>query len=61
MRYRGFEITSTPDYAITRQSGETGVNETCKGYYCQIYPHCRRRVKPSLQGKEKEQRRGMVL
>ena len=37
MRYRGFEITSTPDYAITRQSGETGVNETCKGYYCQIY------------------------
>ena len=37
MRYRGFEITSTPDYAITRQNRETGINETCKGYYCRLY------------------------
>ena len=37
MRYRGFEITSTPDYAITRQNRETGMNETCKGYYCRLY------------------------
>ena len=38
MRYRGFEITSTLDYGITRKNRSTGEKETCKGYYCQIYP-----------------------
>ena len=37
MRYRGFEIISAPDYAITRQNRETGINETCVGYFCEIY------------------------
>ena len=37
MRYRGFEITSTADYGITRIDKTTGANETCKGYYCEIY------------------------
>ena len=37
MRYRGFEITSTADYGITRIDKVTGENETCKGYYCEIY------------------------
>lgn len=38
MRYRGFEITSTIDRGIIRHNYETGKEEICSGYYCQIYP-----------------------
>ena len=37
MRYRGFEITSTPDYQIGRRNDLTGDVESCRGYYCQVY------------------------
>ena len=38
MRYRGFEITSTIDRAIIRHNYNTGEDDICSGYYCQIYP-----------------------
>lgn len=37
MRYRGFEITSTPDYQIGRRNDLTGGLDYCKGYYCEVY------------------------
>lgn len=38
MRYRGFVITSCPDGGIRRQDPDTGSEEICKGFYCQVYP-----------------------
>lgn len=37
MRYRGFIITSCFDSGIERYNRETGKDELCKGYYCQVY------------------------
>ena len=37
MRYRGFEIVSTPEYNLVRRNQLTREMETCKGHYCQIY------------------------
>ena len=38
MRYRGFEITTTIDRGIIRHNYNTGEDDICNGYYCQIYP-----------------------
>ena len=37
MRYRGFIITACFDSGIERYNRETGKDELCKGYYCQVY------------------------
>ena len=37
MRYRGFIITSCFDGGIERYNRETGKDEPCQGYYCQVY------------------------
>lgn len=37
MRYRGFIITSCYDSGIERHNRESGKDEPCKGYYCQVY------------------------
>lgn len=38
MRYRGFEITSCYDTGIERYNQQTGEDEICSGYFCEIYP-----------------------
>lgn len=38
MRYRGFEITSCCDTGIERYNRQTGRDEICNGYFCEIYP-----------------------
>lgn len=37
MRYRGFVITSCFDSGIERYNRESGEDELCHGYYCQVY------------------------
>ena len=37
MRYRGFIITCCFDGGIERYNRETGKDEPCQGYYCQVY------------------------
>lgn len=37
MRYRGFIITSCFDSGIERYCRESGKDELCNGYYCQVY------------------------
>ena len=38
MRYRGFEITSCYDTGIEWYNQQTGEDEICSGYFCEIYP-----------------------
>lgn len=37
MRYRGFIITSCFDSGVERYNRETGQDEICDGFYCQVY------------------------
>lgn len=37
MRYRGFEITSSYDTGIERYNPQTGRDELCNGYFCEVY------------------------
>lgn len=38
MRYRGFEITSSPDSGVERYNSAENRDEICNGYFCEVYP-----------------------
>ena len=37
MRYRGFNISTCPDYGIERYNFESMKTEICEGFYCEIF------------------------
>ena len=38
MKYRRLYISSCPDSGVQRRNDNTGRDEICEGYYCQVYP-----------------------